>query len=154
MNWPMPDPNVEIYPMPSFPMLRVSDLVASGKWYQEALGFQHVATLPGRDGQPSLIHLRWAKYADVLLVPEGEPIEGPCGLGVTLSYTLMEGSVDVLAERARQAGANILHGPVDQPWNVREVVIADPDGYRLSFTRVINPNLGWENLGKRLMQGE
>jgi predicted enzyme related to lactoylglutathione lyase len=42
--------------------------------------------------------------------------------------------VDALAERARTAGANILEGPIDRPWNARDVTIADPDGYRLNFT--------------------
>lgn len=43
-------------------------------------------------------------------------------------------AVDELAERARAAGANVLEGPIDRPWNARDVTIADPDGYRLNFT--------------------
>ena len=42
--------------------------------------------------------------------------------------------VDELASRARAAGANVLEGPIDRPWNARDVTIADPDGYRLNFT--------------------
>jgi hypothetical protein len=34
--------------------------------------------------------------------------------------------VDELAERARAAGANVLDGPIDRPWNARDVTIADP----------------------------
>ncbi len=150
MDWPAPDPEVEIYPMPSYPMLQVSDLVAAARWYQEALGFQHVFTMPGPDGSPRLVHLRWARYADLLLVPEARPAPGPRGLGVTLGYTLEEGTVDDLVARARAAGATIVSGPVDRPWNAREVTIADPDGYRLTFSRVIDTRLTWEALGVRL----
>lgn len=36
----------EIYPMPSFPTLIVTDLGASSEFYQETLGFKHVFTMP------------------------------------------------------------------------------------------------------------
>ena len=61
------DTTEEIYPMPAFPILNASDLAASARWYQEALGFRHVFTMRGPGGQPLLVHLRWVKYADVLL---------------------------------------------------------------------------------------
>src|SRR4051812_44221104 len=59
--------NEEIYPMPSFPMLNVSDLAASSRWYQEVLAFRHIFTIPGPGNAPLVVHLRWAKYADLLL---------------------------------------------------------------------------------------
>jgi catechol 2,3-dioxygenase-like lactoylglutathione lyase family enzyme len=159
MSWPMPDGKEAYYPMPAFPMLRVSDPAASARWYQEALGFRHVFTMPGRDGLLVLIHLRWVKYADLLLVPEGEPTVGPRGLGITLNFNFVDErlealTVDALAERARAAGATILDGPADRPWNVREVTIADPDGYHLTFSRVINIGLGWEQLGRQIIGGQ
>jgi len=57
----------EIYPMPAFVMLMVNDLEASSTFYQSALDFKHIFTMPGPGGQPDLVHLRWIKYADVLL---------------------------------------------------------------------------------------
>ncbi len=57
----------EIYPMPSFPVLNAADLAASSRWYQEALGFQHIFTMSGLRGVPLLVHLRWIKYGDLLL---------------------------------------------------------------------------------------
>ena len=44
--------------------------------------------------------------------------------------------MDAFAEHPRQHGANVT-GPVDQPWNVHEVTVVDPDGYRLVFTSPI-----------------
>jgi uncharacterized glyoxalase superfamily protein PhnB len=141
----------EIYPMPSFPVLIVNDLEASSKFYQEALGFKHIFTMPGPGGKPTLVHLRWLKYADLLisLPRDGREIPEPRGRGVSLSFQMLdrfEGKVDLLAEQAMANGANIASGPLDQPWNVREVTILDPDGYRLVFTAPLNINLSFDKM--------
>ena len=132
----------EIYPMPSFPMLIVKDLEASSSFYQNALGFKHIFTMPGPDGQPSLVHLRWVKYADLLITRsrDGKEFTTPKGVGISLNFNMFEhfnGDMDVFAKHARENGANVA-GPVDQPWNVREVTVLDPDGYRLIFMVPIN----------------
>ena len=57
----------EIYPMPFFVNLIVRDLEGSSKFYQETLGFKHIFTMPAPGGEPALVHLRWVKYADVLI---------------------------------------------------------------------------------------
>lgn len=130
----------EIYPMPFFVRLLVCDLEASSSFYQETLGFKHIFTMPGPGGQPALVHLRWRKYADLLIAlpRNGETLPEPRGAGVSLSFQMLdrfEGSVDALAERAKARGANIASGPLDQPWNVRELTILDPDGYQLVVDR-------------------
>lgn len=122
----------QIYPMPSFPLLAVSDMERSSRWYQDVLGFADVFTMRGRDGAPLLAHLRWCTYADILLTPTRAPIDGARGLGVRLNFATV--SADDIADRARAAGAEIVDGPVDRPWNARDVTIADPDGFRLVFT--------------------
>jgi catechol 2,3-dioxygenase-like lactoylglutathione lyase family enzyme len=148
----------EIYPMPSFPTLNVADLERSSKFYQETLGFKHVFTMPGRDGKPALVHLRWLKYADLLLAlpRDGKEVPEPRGAGVSLSFQMLErfdGSVDTLAEQAKAGGANIVSGPLDQPWNVRELTILDPDGYRLTFTMPLNTDLEFDEVVKHTAEG-
>jgi uncharacterized glyoxalase superfamily protein PhnB len=143
----------EIYPMPSFPMLVVSDLAASSKFYQAALGFRHIFTMPGPGGQPALVHLRWVKYADLLIARprDGQAVPEPKGVGVSLNFNLFDhcdGNIDALAEQARSAGANVT-GPVTQPWNVRELMVIDPDGYRLVFTVPVNIGLGFDKVIER-----
>lgn len=125
----------EIYPMPAFPTLEVRNLAASTRWYQEVINFQLIFEIPDAQGQTLLTHLRWAKYADLLLVPEQgkAPATGPKGVGVSFTFMLFEGSVDQLAAGAQAQGATILQKPVTQRWGVREVTIADPDGYHLVF---------------------
>jgi catechol 2,3-dioxygenase-like lactoylglutathione lyase family enzyme len=144
----------EIYPMPFFVNLIVADLDGSSKFYQEVLGFRHVFTMPGPGGKTMLVHLRWSKYADLLLSAprDGKPVPEPRGAGVTLSFQMLErfdGSVDALADQAKARGANVASGPLEQPWNVRELTILDPDGYQLVFTAPLNTNLGFEDVLKR-----
>lgn len=132
----MGDVSPEIYPMPSFPTLEVQDLVASTQWYQEALGFQVIFIMPGPGAEPVLSHLRWAKYADLLLRPQSRKVQSAAkGVGITLSFAITAGSADELAKRARAYGARIVVEPQDQPWNARDFTVADPDGFRLVFTQ-------------------
>ena len=148
----------EIYPMPSFPTLVVQDLEASSNFYQNTLGFKHIFTMPGPDGKPSLVHLRWVKYADVLLTKSraGTELNEPKGIGVSLNFNMFEhfnGDMDAFAKHARERGANVT-GPVDQPWNVREVIVIDPDGYTLKFTMPIKLNLAFDEVMARVKNQE
>jgi hypothetical protein len=61
--------------------------------------------------------------------------------------------VDALAEQAKSRGTNVLSGPTDQPWNVRELTILDPDGYKLVFTAPLNPKLEFEEVLKGAASG-
>lgn len=147
----------EIYPMPSFPTLAVEDVLKSSSWYQEALGFSHVFTMPGPGGAPALAHLRWAKYADLLL-RTGAQTHAPKGVGVALNFALLGGSVDslnALAERARSRGAVFINEPGDRPWNARDFTVADPDGFQLTFTfGPLNRDLSLEAVAGKVSQQE
>jgi catechol 2,3-dioxygenase-like lactoylglutathione lyase family enzyme len=104
----------EFYPMPSFPFLAVADLAKSSRWYQDVLGFAHVFTMPGPGSNPALVHLRWLKYADLLL-RAGPSAEGLKGVGITLNFAMMDRSLDALAARAREFGAHFIQEPGDRP---------------------------------------
>jgi catechol 2,3-dioxygenase-like lactoylglutathione lyase family enzyme len=130
----------EFYPMPMFVRLFVQDVNTSTRWYQDALGFQPVYVMPGPDGVPQMVHLRLGRYQDLMLLPDPPGAALPStgrGQGATISLSL-EGGIDALADRARGAGAQIVTGPVDRPWNVREFTVQDPDGYQLTFSQVID----------------
>jgi catechol 2,3-dioxygenase-like lactoylglutathione lyase family enzyme len=147
----------EIYPMPMFATLIVADLATSANFYQNALGFKHIFTMPGPGGQPSLVHLRWVKYADLLITKprDGSELTGPRGVGISLNFNMLEhfdGDMDIFARHARENGANVT-GPIDRPWNVSEVTIIDPDGYTLIFTMPLNTNLGFDEVVKRAASG-
>ena len=140
----------EIYPMPSFPVLIVKNLAASSDFYQKALGFKHIFTMPGPGGQPALAHLRWSKYADLLIARprDGKELAEPKGIGVSLNFNIFDhfgGDIEAFAKHARENGADV-SGPINQPWNVREVTVIDPDGYKLIFTVPLNINLGFDQM--------
>ena len=117
------------------------DLATSARWYQQVLGFQLIFEMPGPSGAPVLVHLRWAKYADLMLVSDTSQASEPKGVGVALTFAMVQDSVDNFATETGSKGASIISGPVDQPWNAREVTVLDPDGYRLVFTQPIDKQM-------------
>ena len=148
----------EIYPMPIFPTLIVKDVEASSDFYQNVLGFKNIFTMPGPDGKASLVHLRWVKYADVLITGprDGKELTEPKGVGVSLNFNMLEhfdGDMDVFAKHVLEHCANVT-GPIDQPWNVREVTVLDPDGYKLIFAMPINLNLSFDEVIDRVKSEE
>lgn len=126
LNWER-----DIYPMPSFVTLSVADVDSVSQWYQ-SLGFADVFTLWDSQNKTMLAHLRWCRYADILISRARVPIEEPRGRGIAINFMTL--SPDDVAERARSIGAEIVEGPINRPWNARDVVIADPEGHRLTFT--------------------
>ncbi len=117
----------DVYPMPAFVTLPVTDLAASTRWY-EALGFVVLATLPGPGGADGLVHLRRHRYQDLLLVP-GRPTPGP-----RVSFAAGEEDLAERAARVRGADGGSVEGPVDTPWFSRDLVATDPDGYVVVLT--------------------
>jgi uncharacterized glyoxalase superfamily protein PhnB len=122
----------EIYPMPSFPMLMASDVDRSSTWYQDVFGFVDVFTFRDGKGSAVLAHLRWCKYADILIGRPRAPMDGERGAGITLVFA--DNDVDARADQARKGGATIVEGPADTPWHTRDLTVLDPDGYRIRFT--------------------
>ncbi|MBJ6759701.1 VOC family protein [Myxococcaceae bacterium JPH2] len=113
--------------MSSFVKVLVSDAERSARFY-EALGFERISA------EPPFIRMRWGEHADLYLItpPPGVTMDGRRGMGVLLGFRTGDGGVDALLERARDQGAHA-DGPTVQPWYTREVIITDPDGYRLNF---------------------
>lgn len=116
-------------PMASFVKLLVSDVDASARFY-EALGF----VKDGTDG--IFLHLRWQQDAHVYLVrtPAHAALEGRRGVGVLLGFTSQQPDVAEVAGRAVRLQATV-EGPRTTPWHTRELVVTDPDGYRLNFVQ-------------------
>ncbi|HYO59872.1 VOC family protein [Archangium sp.] len=111
----------------SFVKVLVSDAERSARFY-EALGFKRT------QADPPFIHLRWENQAEVYLVtqPPAMKLAGQRGVGVLLGFRVGAVDVDEVASRAQAHGASV-EGPTRQPWHTREIIITDPDGYRLNF---------------------
>ena len=116
--------------MPAFLTLAVADIERSVDWYVNGLDFIVLFTLPGPEGRPSLVHLRRWRYQDIL-VRTGVP---PAGGDWTFSIMADADQLDQLAKRAQAHGGGTVEGPVDTPWNTRDVRATDPDGYTVVYT--------------------
>ncbi|UQA55574.1 VOC family protein [Polyangium aurulentum] len=117
----------ESYLMPAYVKLLVNDAARAAAFY-EALGFTRIHQ------DPVFVHLRWARYADVFLVamPQAVSLPGARGVGVLLCFHAGDVSLETIATRAAAQGATT-DGPRDQPWHTRELLVTDPEGYRLTF---------------------
>lgn len=116
-----------IYAMPMFVNLASRDLAATEALYAAA-GFVTLATIPGADGSPVLVHLRRERYQDILVTP-GEPAPG----STSASFAAAGVDLDALAAALREAGAEVV-GPADTPWFTRDVTFTDADGNRITLT--------------------
>lgn len=122
-----------VYPMPVFARVEATDPEATLRWFTDTLDFGVVFTGPEVGGVASLVHLRRAKYQDVLVVPSPGPVSDGGSLTLTLSVGEAD-DVDRLARRIQKAGDQSLEGPTDTPWNTRELSVQDPDGNRYTLT--------------------
>lgn len=113
--------------MTAFVKLLVADGERSAQFY-EGLGFERLQS------EPPFIHLRWGESADVYLVATqaGGALQGRRGLGVLVGFRAGPDGIDAIMQRALKLGVE-LEGPTVQPWFTREILITDPDGYRLNF---------------------
>jgi catechol 2,3-dioxygenase-like lactoylglutathione lyase family enzyme len=149
-----PEITRDIYGMPAFVTFYVSDLDRTIDWYVNGLGFISLFTVPGPDGGTALVHLRRWRYQDILVQPGrssvgvsdsmgstvdtavGEPSDRGFGRGQDWTWSVMAEAeeLDSLADRARAHGGGSVDGPVDTPWNTRDLRTIDPDGNVVVFT--------------------
>ncbi|HQV30570.1 MAG TPA: hypothetical protein PKV71_01770 [Calditrichia bacterium] len=89
--------------------------------------------------EPIWSHLRWSDHAEILLVAQGakEDFEDVDASDVDLTFYVEPGMLDKLAAHIKSCGESLISGPQKRPWNARELMIADPDGYRLTFSEVL-----------------
>jgi predicted lactoylglutathione lyase len=121
-----------IYAMPAFVSLAAGDLPATVRFFTEALDFGVMFSGPEVNGVPMLVHLRRARYQDVLARP------GPAGTPATalvVTFAATDAAeVDVLEARVRNAGGTIVSPAADTLWHTHELTIEDPDRNRYTFT--------------------
>ena len=141
--------------MAMFPTLSVADVSASVEWYTGKVGFASMFSLPGPGGGVAMAHLRWRKYADVLLAPDGGSSDDGRrkGVGVALSFLADSEPVDDLAAELASRGVDISEGPVTRPWSVRDIVVLDPEGYRLVCFAPVDVSRNFEDVMGDVTEG-
>lgn len=126
----------DIYGMPAFVSLAVSDVRAAAAWFTDVLDFVELFAMPPGD-DPVLIHLRRWRYQDILIrrADRGQPESAaPITGAIQLSFAAEYDELDALAARARRSGAAEVLDPRDTPWNTRDFEVVTPQGLRLVFT--------------------
>ncbi|ARU46503.1 VOC family protein [Corynebacterium silvaticum] len=132
-------PDRDIYPMPMFVTLAVQDFQRSEAFFHAA-GFITLATVPGPQGNPVLVHLRRLRNQDVLLVVQEntEPMtHGVAPATVQVSFSAHGEDLDELALRLEAAASGCAEAekPHDTLWFSRDLAVTDPDGHRIIFTQ-------------------
>jgi uncharacterized glyoxalase superfamily protein PhnB len=114
------------------PTLRYPDPQAAIAFLTGTLGFvaEHIST--SEDGRVQHAELSFRGTADdvpgvVMLGPRRGAGTDPFDTGRAVTYLVVD-DPDERHRRAVQAGAEVVHGPVDQPYGSREFAVRDPDG--------------------------
>jgi catechol 2,3-dioxygenase-like lactoylglutathione lyase family enzyme len=121
-----------IYGMPMFATLHTTDLDRTVSWFVDGLGFVVLFRMPPLPSPTMLVHLRRWQFQDILIRPTGSPVTA--GSTSTLNFAAVYDEIDELAARARAHGGGAVEGPMDTPWNTRDVTTTDPDGNVVVFT--------------------
>jgi catechol 2,3-dioxygenase-like lactoylglutathione lyase family enzyme len=110
------------------PLVTVSDVEASSRWYQEVLGCRSAHGGPEYDCLVAGDHV-------VLQLHHADPAEhpylgGPAGMANGFALWYQTDEFDAALERARSVGAEIVDGPLVNPnAQHRELWLRDLDGY-------------------------
>jgi catechol 2,3-dioxygenase-like lactoylglutathione lyase family enzyme len=118
-------------------VLLVEDVQRALEYYRDRLGFEisEYDRLPQHYGYASRdgCHVHFARFEGVHPRPNHE-VAPPDMFDV---YFYVE-DVDAFHAELVGRGADLLHGPVDQGYGLREVRVRDPHGYILAFGKVLS----------------
>lgn len=118
------------------PSITVNDLEKSLAFYRDVLGF-HVKDRWMHDGKLAGVELvagvvsffvgqdDWKKGKDRVK-----------GVGFRIFCTTVQ-NIDALATLIKARGGTLLEEPKDQSWGTRDFAVADPDGFKITFSNVM-----------------
>ena len=116
------------------PYLYYQDAAAAIDWLHRAFGFTERRRITAADGSVAHGEMAVGEDGAIMFGSAGPEYESPRGrAGVPSSLYVAVDDPDAHARRAREAGAEILEGPVDRPWGDREYAVADLEGHRWVF---------------------
>jgi catechol 2,3-dioxygenase-like lactoylglutathione lyase family enzyme len=113
-------------------VLLVEDVRRAIDYYRDALGFDvaQYDRLPDHYGYASRdgCHVHFARFEGAPPRPNADVVPPD----MFDAYFWVD-DVDSLTEELAARGAELLHGPVDQGYGLREIRVRDPHGYVLAF---------------------
>jgi lactoylglutathione lyase len=108
----------------SFPILEVSDVPRSLRFYTELLGFRRTFSFEGDDGQPVFASLELEDGTKLAIGGPKEAVESG-----SVAIWLYTDDVDAAVAELQRAGVEVIAEPVDRPWGERVASVSDPDGF-------------------------
>lgn len=109
-------------------LLRPKDLRRSREFYRDVLGLAVYREFGDRE-DPAVVFFIGNGLLEVSWGSEGHDGRG-------LALWLQVRDVDTEYDRLRDAAVEILQEPVLQPWGLREMWVADPDGVRIVLVEI------------------
>jgi catechol 2,3-dioxygenase-like lactoylglutathione lyase family enzyme len=112
-------------------VLLVPDVRETLRWYAEVLGFE--TEVVDYAGEPPVYGFARRDECSIHLgQAEARPNSQVVPPDMFDAYIWVD-EVDALHEELVSRGAELLHGPVDQEYGLREIRVRDPNGYILAI---------------------
>jgi lactoylglutathione lyase len=110
----------------TFPILEVSDVPRSLRFYTELLGFRVTFSFDGDDGQPVFASLELEDGTKLAIGGPKDAVETG-----SVAIWLYADDVDAEVAELQRAGVDVIAEPADRPWGERVASVSDPDGYTI-----------------------
>jgi catechol 2,3-dioxygenase-like lactoylglutathione lyase family enzyme len=116
------------------PFFLVDDVFATAEFYRDVLGFSFNRFF----GDPPGFTIVQRDDVRILLRqvrPSRSPVARPNRTVMDEAYDayIWVSNVDALASELRARNADIIEGPIDRIYEMRELIVRDPNGYVLAF---------------------
>ena len=131
----------EFYQMPLFVKLKVRNIEKSKEWYANVINFNSVFDFPDANGTTSMTHLRGTKYQDLMLIQAKEVNSTD-----SVIINLFSSDIYSIYQAALDNKTNIIQQPTVQPWNAKELILVDPDGYVFTITESVDTNKDFDTV--------
>lgn len=118
------------------PSITVDDVEMSLAFYTDVLGFQ-VKERWMHDGKLAGVELVAGGVSFFVGQDDWKKGKGRVkGVGFRIFCTTVQ-NIDALAAQIKARGGTLLEEPKDQSWGTRDFAIADPDGFKITFSTVM-----------------
>lgn len=120
----------------AMPAISANDLEASIAWYCDVMGFVVADEHLNGDRR---VAAKLTAGAVSFLVSQDDFAQGKDrskGVGLRL-YCMTAQDVDQLAADIEARGGTLDQPVTDQPWGARDFAVADPDGFKISISTVV-----------------
>ena len=122
------------------PYARYRDPARAIGWLTAVLGARETLRVPMPDGRIGHAELAVGDHVIAVgMAPEGDvPVPAPADRAAVRAMTLVfVEDVDEAARLAVEHGGTLVDAPSDQPWGLRQAIVADPEGWAWEPSRFL-----------------